>query len=172
MVRSVKGGGRWKGLRHKLGWNPKIIYTANRDLQNGELVSFNDVRDRRIDWPWFHFMKSRNTYGLEGVLIPRRFGRAYFEFDTDCDVFYIIPVNLIVAFYRAASLRIRWIWSEQLQKYEAKVADVTRSRIKDTTAKSYDLGYKFGYDMGYIDGMKEGDLRFELALELNRKRDG
>ena len=158
----MKDGERWKGwLRHKLGWHPMITK---------EYYSGTHTYHDKIDWPWFRFMKSRNTYGLEGVLIPRRFGRAYTEYDRDVDVFYIIPINLIVAFWRAASLRIKWIWPRNLQAYEHEVAKVVRRRVQDEAPKMYEAGYMFGYEMGHADGVRQ-ELE-ALEARINESKNG
>lgn len=170
-VKSEHVGASWKGyLRHKLGSQAMI-----HEIAPGDNNSNINIWLRKIDWPWFKIYKSRHR-DLEGVRLPKRFGRAYTEYDMDVDVFYIIPINLIVAGWRALSLRIKWRWPEKFAKYERQVVEIITARVERYDHNAFEQGRKTGYEDGYVKGFKLGQdeewKRINAHFNTEVKKDG
>lgn len=82
----------------------------------------------------------------EGMMIPSKLlGFAYNDFDRDVRVFYIFPINLLVAAFRWLDIRVRYMIPIRMQMLERELFD-----------KGYHNGYLDGNRAGYEQGLREG----------------
>jgi len=78
----------------------------------------------------------------EGQMIPSKWlGYAYYEFDRGVCIYYIVPVNLIVAAFRWLDVRVRYMIPRSMQSLEARMYNVTKD---DSYRRGYYEGYKRG----------------------------
>lgn len=92
--------------------------------------------------------KWERTRVHEGQMIPSKWlGCAYYEFDRDVYIYYIVPVNLIVAAFRWLDVRVRYMIPRSMQSLENRMYNVTKD-------DSYRRGYCEGYKRGKEESIK------------------
>ena len=80
-----------------------------------------------------------------GALIPRGYGFAYQDWSSDCAVFYPIPINVVVYYWR-------------------KLVDWSRLGLRDQARVAYLAGFKAGRASYYEDVSKNFEARFGHKL--------
>ena len=73
----------------------------------------------------------------DGVMSPRFYGLAYYDFRCRVSVCYPIPLNVIVRIWRNIARAVK------------------RGLVKDKMSADYNRGYSKGYHEGYLDGRRD-----------------
>ena len=91
----------------------------------------------------------------KGEAIPKYYGYAYTDIITDMRVYYLIPVNFIVAIWRKISFKLR-------HGFRDKVYKQVRSKSE----------FQEGYDMGFSAAVHWVDLNLDfIPVLLTRARE-
>lgn len=80
----------------------------------------------RIKFPFFMFKATRrwrDDYEYWGLSIPRRYGYAWYNFDTDVKVYMLYPFNFIAALARRVYFATRYEIPYAFRDYEQKWRD-------------------------------------------------
>ena len=81
-----------------------------------------------------NFLKyEKDRWTQQGEKIPAIYGLCYRDFSRDVNVYYVIPLNLIVAAFRWLRYRVAFAWPTQLAKHELHI---------------YRLGQQDGFEKG------------------------
>jgi len=56
----------------------------------------------------------------EGETTPKWYGLAYYDFDRNVRIFYPIPINLVVGFYKWVRSVIKWEITHKFIEYEKR----------------------------------------------------
>ena len=106
-------------------------------------------------WKW---IVTRNMWLYEGEEIPKYFGFAYEDFERDTKVYYIIPINVILAFVRWVYVQIRYKITRDFQRFEYNAI----------LMQAYKRGLSKGYDTGRFMEDHIGGVRKAFAEECER----
>ena len=90
-------------------------------------------------------MRIARYEAIRGESAPRGYGLAYRRFDMDVSIYYPIPFNLIVAFFREV-----WFW------------------IAFKHIRLQREGFNKGYMKGYGEGVKRGKRDIEESNQLDK----
>lgn len=112
--------------------------TKLREIKE-EMFGYVRHKNHEPYWKWYRLkFKVSRKYLEDGYRVPRRYGRSYYEFDIDATTYWIIPINLIVGFFRHLYFLVAW--------------NLTTKFIDRQVGLVSQMGFKQGYISGYFDG--------------------